>query len=164
MTPHRALSISAAFALGILAGATVGQAQSSDSSVPPEIRKALLARLAEVQTAAESLDADRVFSFVLENNEGALAQNGRVFLTRKEALESTRQGFQRLRRITYQLDEQHITMLSPTVALVTGEGSSTATTVDGRTFTNRFAQSVVFVFAQGEWKVFHSHRSFPPGN
>ena len=164
MTPHRALSISAAFALGILAGATVAQAQSSDSSVPPEIRKALLARLAEVQTAAESLDADRVFSFVLENNEGALAQNGRVFLTRKEALESTRQGFQRLRRITYQLDEQHITMLSPTVALVTGEGSSTATTVDGRTFTNRFAQSVVFVFAQGEWKVFHSHRSFPPGN
>ena len=164
MTKRTTLCLSAALALGLLAGATVSHSQTSNSSAPPEVRKAILARLAEIQTAAESLDADKVFSYVLENNEGALAQNGKLFLTRKDALESTKQGFQALRSIGYQMDEQGITMLSPTVALLTGEGSSTVTTADGRTFTNRFAQSVVFVFADGEWKVLHSHRSFPRAN
>lgn len=57
---------------------------------------------------------------------------------------------------------QYVTLLSPTVALATGEGSSSATLDDGRVLTTRLAQSVVFVLANGEWKVFHSHRSFPP--
>ncbi len=156
--------MAAAFTLGLLSGTAVSYAQSSSDSAPPEIRKAILARLAEIQNAAESLDADKVFSFVLENNEGALGQNGRLFLTRKEALESTKRGFQGLTRIEYQFDEQRITLLSPTIALATGEGVSSATTVDGRRFTTRFAQSVVLVFAQGEWKVFHAHRSFPQRN
>lgn len=160
MTPR----VSIAFALGLLAIATASRAQSTDSSAPPEVRKAILSRLAEIQTAAESLDADKVFSFVMENNEGALAQNGILILTRKEALESTRRGFQGLQRIEYKFDEQHVVLLSPIVALATGEGSSTVTTVDGRTFTARFAQSVVFVFAEGQWKVLHSHRSFPRAN
>jgi ketosteroid isomerase-like protein len=62
----------------------------------------------------------------------------------------------------YRFDQQHVTLLSPTVALATGEGLSTATTDDGRTFSGRFAQSVVFVLTNGEWMVFHAHRSFPP--
>ncbi len=164
MNTGRTIVISAALALGVLAGATVSYAQPSSNSAPPEIQKAILARLAQIQTAAESLDADKVFSFVLENNDGALAQNGQLFLTRKEALESTKRGFQGLQRTDYRFDEQRITLLSPTIALATGEGVSSATTVDGRNFTTRFAQSVVFVFAEGEWKVFHSHRSFPRQN
>ena len=62
----------------------------------------------------------------------------------------------------YRFDQQHVTLLSPTVALATGEGLSTATTDDGRTFSGRLAQSVVFVLTNGEWMVFHAHRSFPP--
>ncbi len=98
---------------------------------------------------------------MLDNDAGALAQNGKLFLTRKEALESTKRGFQGLQKVDYQFDQQHVTLLAPTIALATGEGLSSATTDDGRTFTTRFAQSVVFVLTNGEWKVFHAHRSFP---
>jgi ketosteroid isomerase-like protein len=95
------------------------------------------------------------------NDEGALAQNGKLFLTRKEALESTKQGFQRWQKVTCRFDEQHVTLLSPTVALAVGEGSSSAALDDGRSFDTRFSQTVVFVLTDGEWQVFHSHRSFP---
>ena len=124
------------------------------------VEDAVLARLAEIEKAAEKLDSEKVFSFVLENNRGALVQNGRIFLSREEALESTRQGFQRLEKIHYALNAQHVTMLAPTIALVIGQGESEATTVDGRTFSTQFAQSVLLLQTNGEWKVLHAHRSF----
>jgi ketosteroid isomerase-like protein len=162
MNSRKLIAAAVASALVILAAVTVSQGQSSKKPTSPEIQKAVLARLAEIQDAAQALDPDKVFSFVLENDTGALAQNGRLFLTRKEALESTKQGFQGLQKVNYRFDQQRVTLLAPTVALATGEGLSSATTDDGRTFTTRFAQSVVFVLTNGEWKVFHAHRSFPP--
>ncbi len=140
----------------------VSHAQPVKYSAPPDIEKAVLAKLGEIQKAAEALDPDGVFSHLMENDNGALIQGGRIFLTRSEALESTRQGFQRISKIEYKFDQQHVSMLSPGVALAVGEGVATATTIDGRTFNNRFAQSVVFMLTDGEWRVFHSHRSSPP--
>jgi ketosteroid isomerase-like protein len=161
LKPRKIVTIAIVSTLVISAAVAVSQGQSGKSPTPPDVQKAVLARLAEIQDAAQALDPDKVFSFVLENDAGALAQNGKLFLTRKEALESAKLGFQRLQKVSYRFDEQHVTLLSPTVALATGEGSSSATRDDGRTFTTRFAQSVVFVLTNGEWKVFHSHRSFP---
>jgi hypothetical protein len=123
--------------------------------------QAVRARLAEIQDAAQALDPDKVFSFVLENDNGALAQNGRLLLTRKEALESTRDGFRGLQKVEYHFDRQHVTLLSPTVALAVGEGTSSASRDDGRAFSTHFVQSVILVLTNSEWKVFHSHRSFP---
>lgn len=151
-----------ASALIILAAVAFSQTPVSKNFSSPEIERAVLARLAEIQKAAEALNPEKVFSFVLENDGGALAQNGKLFLTRSEALESTKLGFQRLQKVSYRFDEQHVTVLAPTVALVTGEGSSSTTLEDGRALTAHFAQTVVFVLTNGEWKVFHSHRSFPP--
>lgn len=162
MKPRTILPAALASAFVIIAAVFVSQGQSTKPPGSPDVQKAVLARLAEIQSAAQALDPDKVFSFVLENDAGALAQNGKLFLTRKEALDSTKQGFQRLQKISYQFDEQHVAVLSPTIALATGEGSSSATLDDGRTLTTRFAQSVVLVLTNGEWKVFHSHRSFPP--
>jgi ketosteroid isomerase-like protein len=164
MNSKKIIATTLSSALVIVAAVTVSPGQSTKNSASPDIQKAVLARLAEIQSAAQALDPDKVFSFVLENDAGALAQNGKLFLTRTEALESTKQGFQRLQKVNYQFDQQHVTLLSPTVALATGEGMSSATTDDGRTLNTRFAQSVVFVLTNGEWKVFHAHRSFPPGN
>ena len=161
MNTRKLISTAVASVLVIVAAITVSRGQSSKRATSPDIQKAVLARLAEIQNAAQALDPDKVFSFVMENDAGVLAQNGRLFLTRKEALESTKQGFQGLQKVDYRFDQQHVTLLSPTVALATGEGSSSATTDDGRTFTTRFAQSVVLVLTNGEWKVFHAHRSFP---
>lgn len=162
MKSRKIMTVAIVSSLVIIAVVAVSQGESSKGSTPPDVQKAVLARLAEIQDAAQALNPDKVFSFVLENDAGALAQNGKLFLTRKEALESTKQGFQGLQKMSYKLDEQHITLLAPTVALATGEGSSSATLEDGRTITTRFAQSVVFVLTNGEWKVFHAHRSFPP--
>jgi ketosteroid isomerase-like protein len=162
MNSRKIITVAIASALLMVAAVAVSQGQSNKNSTPADVQKAVLARLAEIQSAAQSLDPERVFSFVLENDAGALAQNGKLFLTRKEALESTKQGFQGLQSVSYRFDEQHVTLLSPTVALATGEGSSSATLDDGRTLSTRFAQSVVFVLKNGEWRVFHAHRSFPP--
>lgn len=164
MTSRKIMTVALASTFVIIAAITVSQGQSTKNSASPDVQKAVLARLADIQSAAQALDPDKVFSFVLENDAGALAQNGKLLLTRKEALESTKQGFRGLKKVSYQFDEQHVTLLSPTLALATGEGSSSATLEDGRTLTTRFAQSVVFVLTNGEWKVFHSHRSFPPAN
>lgn len=149
-------------ALSILAAPAASQGQPSKDSTSQDVQKAVLSRLAEIQNAAQALDPDKVFSFVIENDKGALAQNGTLFLTREEALESTRQGFQGLANVSYRFDEQHVIVLSPTVALAVGEGESSATLDDGRTIGAHFVQSVVFVLTDGEWKVVHSHRSFPP--
>ncbi len=162
MISRKTLTVGGASALVIIVIATALEGQSSKSSVPPDVEKAVLARMAEIQNAAQALDPDRVFSFVLENDKGALVQNGKLFLTRKEALQSTKQGFQGLRKVDYRFDQQHVTLLSPTVALATGDGLSSVTTDDGKKFSTRFAQSVVLILSNGEWQVFHAHRSFPP--
>jgi hypothetical protein len=123
--------------------------------------KMVLVRLGEIQSAAQALDPEKVFSFVLENDEGALVQNGRLFLTREEALESTRKGFQSLQKVDYTFDRQHVTLLAPTVALAIGQGSVCASSADGRRFTNTFVQSVILVLTNENWMVFHAHRSAP---
>lgn len=148
------------------AAAAVLALAASDRSIETTVKdapqKAVLARLDEIQQAAQALQPDKVFSFVLENDNGALVQNGRLLMTKKDALEATRQGFQGLQSVSYTFDQQRVTLLSPTLALVVGEGSSEAVLQSGRDTSTRFAQSVFLVLTNGEWKVFHSHRSFPP--
>ncbi len=144
----------------LLVSTTAARAQSPAAS--GDVRKAILAKLVEIQKAAQSLDAKAVFSHVLDNDSGVLVQNGRLFLTRDEALEATEKGFRGLRTVDYRFDAQHVTVLSPTIALAIGEGVSSATTDDGRTLSVRFAQSVIFILKGGEWMMYHAHRSFAP--
>lgn len=141
--------------------ASVVQAEPNERLVPADIAKAVNARLAEIETAARGLDPDKVFRYVLENDQGALVQDGKLYVTRDAALQSTKQGFRNLKTVDYRFDRQFLTLLAPTVVLSTGEGLSTATTDDGRTISTRFAQTVVLVLTDGEWKVLHAHRSFP---
>src|ERR1035441_3244850 len=128
--------------VGILAVAvivSVSHGQAAKRSDPADVEKTVLARLAEIQDAAQKLDADKVFSFVLENDQGALVQNGKLLLTRQEALEATKLGLQGLRKVNYKFDEQHVTLLSPAIALAVGVGTSSATTADGSTVSAPFA-------------------------
>ena len=150
---------------GVLAVAALGSTSQDELTKrlqPRKTEQAVVSKLEEIQNAAQALDADKVFSFVLENDQGALVQNGRLFLTRQEALESTKQGFQSLKKVDYKFTQQRVTLLSSTIALAIGEGTASATTADGKELTRPFAQSVVFVLTNGEWKVFHAHRSSLP--
>ncbi len=136
--------------------------QVIDASTRAETEKAVLATSARMTEAGQALDADRLFSFMLDTNKGSVIQNGRLMLTRREALEQVRNGFRRVSRIKYMWKQQHVTVLSPTVALLVAEGESTATTEGGDTFTTPFLQTVVFVLADGQWKAIHAHHSSPP--
>jgi ketosteroid isomerase-like protein len=162
--PRNLLLLAAVASIVVAITAVTESETAPAASIPADAEKAVLARLADIQSAAQALDADKVFSFVMENNAGAIAQNGKLFLTRSDALDSTRQSFESLQaagaRIEYRFDQQHMTFLSPTIALATGEGLTSVTGSDGRIVKTPFAQSVVFVLTNGDWKVFHAHRSF----
>jgi hypothetical protein len=163
--PNKFILLGAAvLAFAAMVFVTESQPPLPANPAPAEAEKAVLARLSEIQKSAQGLDADKVFQSVMENSAGVIAQNGKVFLTRAEALDSTRQSFDALQsagaRIEYQFNQQHVTLLSPTIAVAVGDGSTSVTMGDGRVLKTPFAQSVVLVLTNCDWKVFHAHRSF----
>ena len=126
-----------------------------------DIEKAILKVQSAMQKAAEKLDADALYKYVLDTDKGAIIENGRLFLTREDALESTKRGLKGLKALSYSYSRKYITVMSPTSALWVGEGTTTATIADGRQITSPFAESIVFVNRGGKWRVLHAHRSAP---
>ena len=139
--------------------------QKDQVAVPAEqqqaIEKAILRVHEAMKKAAESLDVDALYDFVLDTDKGVIVEDGRLRRTRKEALDSTRQGFQGITDLSYTYNQKHITVISPTVALWVGEGTSSATLDDGRKLSAPFAETIIFVQRDGQWKVLHAHRSAP---
>jgi len=163
MTSFKMIAGALAATVTMLGLVLLSHAQTPSDADRAVVEKAVLARMAEIQLAAESLDVDKVFSFVLDNDKGALIQNGRLMLSRQAAFDATKQGFADIRKVSYQFDAQHVTLISSTVALVVGEGTTSVEAKDGQTRSRGFAQSVVLVLTNGEWKVLHSHGSFAAG-
>jgi uncharacterized protein (TIGR02246 family) len=98
---------------------------------------------------------------MLPTEKGSVIQNGVFFATREEALASVKTSLQGLSRIEYTWKREHVSVLSPDVALLTAEGQSVATTADGRQVGAPFAQTIVFVRRDGAWKAIHAHQSSP---
>jgi hypothetical protein len=71
------------------------------------------------------------------------------------------QGMQQLKDLSYSYTQKYITVISLTVVLWVGEGTSSATLKDGRQVSVPFAETIVFVLKDGKWKVLHAHRSIP---
>ena len=141
----------------LLAAADGGLTRADTKSV----EDAVLAVSAEMTRAGEAVDADRLFSYMLETDKGSVIQNGAFLATRQEALERVRGNLRGIKGIQYRWQRQYVTVLSPEVALLTAEGESVATTAAGDTFTTPFAQTVVFVLRDGSWKAIHAHQSSP---
>ena len=125
------------------------------------IEEAVLAVNAEMTKAGEAVDAERLFSFMLETDKGSVIQNGLVMATRQEALERVRSNLRGVTGIQYNWKHQYVTVLSPEIAVLTAEGVSTATTTTGETFSTPFAQTIVFVLRPDGWKAIHAHQSSP---
>jgi ketosteroid isomerase-like protein len=138
-------------------------------SQPPEgadrdraaIEKAVLETNARMTEAANRLDADAFFAYIIDTDKGPIIQNGVLFKSRQEALETVKRGFQGIATIERQFENPQVTVLSPDAALMTAEGSTTATLTDGRIIHRRFAVSLVFVRREGQWKLLHGHYSMP---
>jgi hypothetical protein len=126
-----------------------------------DIEKAVLKVHSAMKKAAEKLDADALYKYVLDTDKGAIIENGSLFLTRKDALGSTKQGLKGLKSLSYSYNQRHIRVISPKSALWVAEGAALATLEDGRQISSPFAESIVFVNRGGKWKVLHAHRSAP---
>lgn len=125
------------------------------------IEKAVKETYAEITKAAENMDAETLFGFVLENEKGCQITSGSVTLTRRKAMEEYRNNIGGIAEIEYSMDRQYVTVISPETAVMVAEGRFEARTTDGRTFGSPMAQTVIFVLNEGGWKVLHSHTSVP---
>jgi ketosteroid isomerase-like protein len=125
------------------------------------IEKAIKQIYAEMTKAAESVDADKLYSYVLDNEKGCQVSNGTITLTRQKAMEDYKNNSRNIAGVVYAMDRQYVTVISPKTAVMVVEGRYDATTSDGRTFGSPMAQTVVFVLKENGWKVLHSHTSTP---
>lgn len=138
-----------------------GCALSADvASEQPAIEKAVLEAMAKIEAAAENVDAGSFSDIVLP--EGSVILNGRLFASREEAQRSVEQAYQGVEKQDINFRRKHVTVVSPTVALVTADADSSAKLVDGRTISATSAWTVLFVLKDGQWKVLHAHTSVPP--
>jgi uncharacterized protein (TIGR02246 family) len=147
--------------LGVLLWVPAGGGLADTREDAKSVESAVLAVSAEMTRAGEALDADRLFRYMLDTDKGSVIQNGEVLATRQEALERVRSNLSGVSKIQYHWKQQHVTVLSPQVALLIAEGESVVETATGGTFTTPFAQTVVFVLRAGEWKAIHAHQSSP---
>ena len=126
------------------------------------VRKAVLETNAKMSEAANRMDADAFFSYILDTDKGMIIQNGTLFKTRQEALEAVKRGFMGMAKMDRQFINPQVTVISPDVALLASEGTVAATRTDGRAVEGRFAVSLIFVRKDGQWKLLHGHYSAPP--
>lgn len=138
-----------------------GTTQARQTSDPRSVEEGVLKISAEMARAGAAVDADRLFSFMLDTDKGSVIQNGAFLATREDALQRVKANLRGLSKIEYRWKRQHVTALSADVALLTADGESVATTTEGQVFTTPFAQTVVFVMREGQWKAIHAHQSSP---
>jgi ketosteroid isomerase-like protein len=134
--------------------------QENDSVQCQAAEKAVLETHAALIAVAENRDVETMFSYILENDKGAIIQDGQL-MSRQEALEQIRRGFGRVTQIDYDFKQRNIKMLSPTIALMTASGTTTSTIDTGESFTSTFANTSVFVRQDDGWKIIHGHHSIP---
>lgn len=124
------------------------------------LEKAILDTHNQLITAAEKLDAETMFSYILDNDKGAIARDGQL-MTRSEAKNQIEQAFTQITGIKYEFQQRNIKLLSPEVALLTAAGTTTSTIKSGESFTSSFANTSVFVLKGDGWKIIHGHHSIP---
>jgi len=140
--------------------------QDNKNSVSSEQQKAIEQEILKVHVemvkAAKNSDAEGLHSHVLDECKGVIIQDGRIMMTRQESLDATRQGLEGLKDISYKFNKKYITVISPTLALWVADGTTSVTIVeDGRQLSVPFAETIVLVKKDGQWKVLHAHRSIP---
>jgi uncharacterized protein (TIGR02246 family) len=146
----------AGLALILLAGSSLGQTPGSQAS---EAEKAVLAALAKIKQAAETLQASSLSELVLP--QATVIQNGTLFRSRDEFQQAIDAAYKNLEKQEINFRRQQVTMVAPTVALVTAEAEGTSTLAGGTIVSGTSAWTVLFVLTDNQWKVLHAHTSVP---
>ena len=148
-----------AFLLLVLGSVRFGAAD--DAVDAGAVEAAVLEAHHQMTAAAEALDAEEFFAFILDSARGPVIEDGRLFANRADALEAVRTGFEGVASVERVYETTDVTVISEEAALLTGNGTSTVTLQDGRRLDGRFAVSLVFVLRDGAWRVLHGHYSIP---
>lgn len=153
-------------ALLLVAGAAVScrRPASDDNLSAAErtaIEQAVLACHDQTLAAVAARDLDRLFGFLAATDRGSMISNGRLLLTRDEVIASTRRQFQGIAALQYETRERHVTVLSPTAALLVTTGQTRLTDAGGREIVAPYVQTLVWVLRDGRWQVLHLHSSAP---
>jgi hypothetical protein len=151
---------SSALMLAGVAGATLAFAGSLAPGLP-QVEQEVLAANAEMNAAAESLDVERFFDWILDEPGASIAQNGRLYRDRSEAKAAVGAGYSGVESLARSFERTHVTPLSEDAAVLVAAGTSVVVLTDGRTFEAPFAVSVVFVRRGVGWKVLQGHYSIP---
>jgi len=126
------------------------------------VERAILEVNAQMTRAAEARDLDKMFSFILPNERGSIAQSGVLFLTREAALDTMKRNSAPVEKVQYRPKHQMVTVISADCAVLAADGEAEASFADGTSVVAPYAQTVVFVRKDGEWKVLHAHYSSTP--
>jgi ketosteroid isomerase-like protein len=161
MNLTRSITVICAALLVPVANCSAQPQPAGPSFTDPAVEKAVLAANAEMIAAANSLNIDAFFDFIVDTDRGMIVQNGAIFRTRAEAYEAVKRGLQGVAKVERRFNNPQVTVISPETALLVSEGSVTATLEDGRVFDRRFAVSLLFVRRDGRWKLLHGHYSAP---
>lgn len=157
----KVICLMAVLSIILLMGAKKKACCPKENAKCQTIEKAILQTHAEILKAAEATDIEKLYSFVLDHDKGAIAQNGQLYTTHEEAVNATKQAFEGLQSIRYQFDKKLVNVLCPTIAVLTSSGSTVVVTNSGRTITTPFANTSVFVLQDDQWKIAHGHHSIP---
>ena len=141
---------------------TLGQQKPQLDTADKAIERAVLETNARMTQAADRMDVDAFFEYIVDSDQCVIIQNGTVFKTRQEAVQAVQSGYAGLAKLDRQFKNPKVTVVSPDVALLASEGTVSATLSDGRHIDARFAVSLVFVLRDGKWKVLQGHYSNPP--
>ena len=125
------------------------------------IENAVAQRHVQTLEDAERLDLDKAIASMLDTGKGVFIRDGELIMTRQEVYEAYKQAYAGLEKQEIEVGRQNVIVLAPDIAILVGEGRSTSTAKDGRTFSSRGAWTVVYVLRDGEWKVIHAHQSIP---
>lgn len=151
------LAVATLAVLGSLRLSAAAEAQPN-----PAVEKAVLAVNDAMIAAANRLDVDGLFEYILESTQPVIVQNGVIFRTRAEAFAAVKRGMQGIAKLERRIENPQVTVIAPDAALLVGDGNVTATYESGATASTRFAVSLLFVRRDGRWKVLHGHYSMIP--
>ena len=161
-TRSRLIRLLSLAAVPLAVAAVLAQSKPDPAASDEAVRKAVLDTNSKMARAANSMDVDAFFKYIVDTDKCVIIQNGTVFKTREEALQAVKRGFMGIAKMDRRFDNPQVTVISPDVALLASEGTVSATLTDGRSMEARFAVSLIFVRRDGEWKVLHGHYSMPP--
>lgn len=109
--------------------------------------------------SAEQLDYAALHQGVDDRYKVGFVSNSQFYEEYSTLKTTVNAGIQGVAKQTIVINKKKLSAISPDVVIVTAEGSSKVSLIDGREFTSSFHWSFVYQKIDGEWKVIQSHQS-----